>query len=583
MGCLIVPQALEFLRHGTGAPLWRFLATPGNAVAVNAISAAVVVVCIGFAVRRLVFWYEQFEDPAEANTPGSLPHAPVSPFLAALALLVVPQFARTLTSLSPFLFSLVPVALSAAVTASLNSRLKPPEEDDLDEAERDMRPWALPRLALAGAFAAVAAWEGPCGIAAAPFLLAITCLSFVRRERSVPFVCLMWTGAFLSAFLLELWLLPTCTLAGLVSFAPLSICGWAVFALVGVMPLAAVRRYGENRWTLGIWGGLLLVCAVGSAMTVRFGKMSESERFVRFVFGELGARTYVLGDGIFDVMIDEFRPEGVTRLGVSTVEERETLLGVVGDGPISNRVLAVRGCYGRFPDMEAVAAEIGGRFVSGHDAELETARTAEIRKHAEALQQALRDMENFRDLPAARAKAEEVVRRCIRQGWRDGFAGLGMSSTLLALDMVAGDRRALEADAIVALMADSDDPAANAALGSLRFAEGRNDLAGRYLEKGVKGGGILAMRDYARLLISLGRPAEALDWARKAAAKAPRDCEVRKTLAAALIETDDFKAARSELDELRRLATEQHLETNATAFLVGARRRLLMKEKGAKE
>ena len=132
-------------------------------------------------------------------------------------------------------------------------------------------------------------------------------------------------------------------------------------------------------------------------------------------------------------------------------------------------------------------------------------------------------------------------------------------------------------------MADSDDPAANAALGSLRFAEGRNDLAGRYLEKGVKGGGILAMRDYARLLISLGRPAEALDWARKAAAKAPRDCEVRKTLAAALIETDDFKAARSELDELRRLATEQHLETNATAFLVGARRRLLMKEKGSKE
>ena len=87
------------------------------------------------------------------------------------------------------------------------------------------------------------------------------------------------------------------------------------------------------------------------------------------------------------------------------------------------------------------------------------------------------------------------------------------------------------------------------------------------------------MRDYARLLISRDRPAEALDWARKAAAKAPRDCEVRMTLAASLIETGDFKAARTEMDELLRLAAEQHLETNAAAFLSGARRRLREREK----
>ena len=80
----VVPQALEFLRHGAGAPLWRLLTSPGNAVAVNAVSAVVVAVCVGFVVRRLVFWYEQFEGPADANADRPLPHAPVSPFLAAL-------------------------------------------------------------------------------------------------------------------------------------------------------------------------------------------------------------------------------------------------------------------------------------------------------------------------------------------------------------------------------------------------------------------------------------------------------------------------------------------------------------------
>ena len=575
----VVPQTLEFLRHGTGAPLWRLLTSPENAVAVNAVSAVVVAVCVGFVVRRLVFWYEQFEGPADANADRPLPHAPVSPFLAALAFLVVPQFARALTVLSPFLFSLAPVALSAAVTASLNSRPRPPEEDEMDEAERDVRPWVLPRLALAGAFAAVGVWEGPCGLAAAPFLLAITCLPFVRRERSAMSVCLVWTVGFVFAFLTEPLVLPGCRVQALVPYALPPLFGFAIFAFVSAMPLAVVRRFGENRWTLGGWGMTLAVFAVLSLTSVPFGRTSASERFVRSVLGELGERRYILGDGIFDTMIDEFKPEGVTRLGMTTVAEREFLLTEFGEGPITNRVLAVRGCYGRFPDMEAVAAEVGGRFCAGRDARLETARTVRLRSCAEELRLALRSMEDFRDLPAARAKAEETVRQSIRQGWRDGLAGLGMSSTLLALDMAAGDLRALEADAISALLMNPEDPAANAALGSLRFAEGRNDLAERYLEKGVKGGGILAMRDYARLLISLDRPAEALDWARKAAAKAPCDCEVRMTLAAALIETGNFKAARTELGEVQRLASEQHAATNVTAFVDSARRRLREKEK----
>ena len=580
MDCFVVPQALDFLRHGAGAPLWRLLTTLGNAVAVNAVSAAVVAVCIGFVVRRMAFWYEQFEGEVDVKADKPLPRAPVSPFLAALGFLVVPRFVGTLPSLSPFLFSLVPVALSATVMASLNSRLEPPEVDDPVGLARDVRPWVLPRLALAGAFAAVGVWEGPCGLVAAPFLLATACLPFIRRERPVTFVCLVWTVGFVLGFLLEPLVLPGCRGQALVPYALPPFRGFVAFVFIGVMPLAVVRRFGENRWTLGGWGLVLVAFACMALPFSTLGQKSASERFVRFALGELGERRYILGDGLFDTMIDEFKPADVTRLGATTVEERERLLTEFDDGPITNRVLVVRGLYDRFPDIRAVAAEVGGRFVGGSDAHLETAWAAEVRMHAAKLQQALQDMEDFRDLPLERAKAEEAVRRSIRQRWRDGFAGLGMSSTLLALDMVAGDRRALEADAIVALMTDPDDPAANAALGSLRFAEGRNDLAGRYLAKGVRGGGVLAMRDYARLLITLDRPTEALDWARKAAAKAPRDCEVRKTLAAALIETGDFKSAQAEMDELLRLATEQHLETNAAAFLVGARRRLKEKEAG---
>ena len=581
MDCFLLPQALEFLRHGAGAPLWRLLTSPGNAVAVNAVSTAVIVACVGFVVRRLVFWYEQFEEPVDANADRPLPHAPLSPFFAALAFLVVPQFIATVTILSPFLFSLVPVALSAAVTASLNSRLEPPDTDDPDEMARDERPWVLSRLALAGAFAAVGVWESPCGLAAAPFLLAITCLPFIRRERSAMSVCLVWLTAFIDVFLVEAKVLPGCRGQALIPYALPPLLGFAIFTFVCVVPLAVVRRFGESRGVLGAWGLQLAVFAGITLAIAPFERTSASERFVRFVLGELGERKYILGDGIFDAMIDEFKPEGVTRLGTTTVAEREFLLTEFGDGPITNRVLAVRGCYGLFPDMEAVAAEVGGRFRSGRDAGLETARTERLRRRAEELRLALRSMEDFRELPAAREKAEENVRQSIRQGWRDGLAGLGMSSTLLALDMVAGDRRVLEADAITALLTNPEDPAANAALGSLRLAEGRNDLAERYLKKGVKGGGILAMRDYARLLISLDRPAEALDWARKAAAKAPRDCEVRMTLAASLIETGDFRAARTEMDELLRLAAEQHLETNAAAFVDSARRRLREKEKSA--
>ena len=183
----------------------------------------------------------------------------------------------------------------------------------------------------------------------------------------------------------------------------------------------------------------------------------------------------------------------------------------------------------------------------------------------------------------ARERAGEALgwaRKAAAKAPRDCEVRMTLAASLIE----TGDFRAArtEMDELLRL-ATEQHLETNAALGSLRFAEGRNDLAGRYLEKGVRGGGILAMRDYARLLISLGRPAEALDWARKAAAKAPRDCEVRKTLAATLIETGDFKAARTEMDGLLRLAAEQHHERDAQAFLAGARRRLLEREKGAKE
>ena len=573
-----------------GAPLWRHVVTLENCVLVNSISAAIILVCIGYIVKKMCFWYEPFENLREEVDKKAvpIPHSRFAPLFAMLAFAVVPQFAGLLTQLSPMLVSFVPIFLSAAVVASLNSRFEAPLGPDI-EADEDDRHGVGPRLVIAGALASVGAWESTYGVVLALPLLAITWFSFIRRGRSVSAVSACWVIGFMAAFIAEPEILPNCPWSALMpKWVPLF--GVVLFIFICVMPLAVVRRLGEMRWTLGGWGFVLLVSAIITASTGRFKCQSASERFVKHVLADLGDRKHIIGDGIFDVMIDEWKPSDVERIGTATVAEREFLLNRIGSGEsITNEMLIVDRYYG-YGEMQEVSQETGRDLVRGADAprslphysdegraKIAKLRVKAFQKKLEPLLESLRAMdEGWEDVPDILRNEEiEKARENIRRGWEDGFRGPSMSATLLALDMLRGDVKSLESDAITALIHDREDPAANAALGSLRLKEGKMELAEKYLAKGVKGGGVMAMGSYAKILVQKGRFAEAADWARKAVAKMPKDWTLREALAAAFIESGKFDEAAKELKTIEDLAVEAEQMKAAEPFLSGARKRLV--------
>ena len=590
MSCLITPQALSLLRRGAGAPIWRAIVTLENCILVNSIAVAIIVLCIGYIAKKMCFWYEPFDAlQKEVDKKAvSMPRSRFAPFLAMLAFAVVPQFTGLVTQLSPILVSLVPIFLSAAVVASLNSRFEAPTGPDIEVDEDDRHGVGL-RLALAGALASIGAWESTYGIVLALPLLAITWLSFIRRGRSVSAVSVCWVIGFMVAFIAEPEILPDCPWSALMpKWVPLS--GAILFIFICVMPLAVVRRLGECRWTLGGWGLVLLVFAIITASTGRFKLQSASERFVKYVLADLGDRKHIIGDGVFDVMIDEWKPSDVKRIGTATVAEREFLLNRLGNGEsMTNEMLIVDRYYG-YGEMQEVSREAGRDLVRGSDdprslphysdedrAKIAKLRVKAFQKKLEPLLESLRAMdEGWADVPDS-LKAEEIekARENIRRGWKDGFRGSSMSSTLLALDLMRNDMKSLESDAITALIYDREDVAANAALGSLRLKEGKMELAEKYLAKGVKGGGAMAMGSYAKILVQKGQFAEAADWARKAVEKKPKDWTLREALAAALIESGKFDEAAKELKAIEDLAVEAEQMKAAEPFLSGARKRLV--------
>ena len=517
-----------------------------------------------------------------------MPRSRFAPFLAMLAFAVVPQFAGFLTQLSPILVSFVPIFLSAAVIASLNSRLEAPVGPDIEIDEDDRHGVGL-RLAIAGALASIGAWESTYGTVLALPLLAITWFSFIRRGRSVSVVSVCWVIGFMVAFIAEPEILSDCPWPALMpKWVPLF--GVVLFIFICVMPLAVVRRLGENRWTLGGWGLVLLVFAIITASTGRFKLQSASERFVKHVLADLGDRKHIIGDGIFDVMIDEWKPSDVERVGTTTVAEREFLLNRFGNNEFVTNTMLVVNRYYDYEEMWTVSREVMRDLVPRKldprklpkYSDEDKAKIAELRKKAflkkyEPLVESLKAMgEGWEDVPDS-LKAEEIekARENIRRGWKDGFTGQAMSSTLLALDMLKGDVKSLESDAITALIYDREDPAANAALGSLRLKEGKMALAEKYLAKGVKGGGVMAMGSYAKILVQKGQFVEAADWARKAVEKKPKDWTLREALAAALIESGKFDEAAKELKTIEDLAVEAEQMKQAEPFLSGARKRLV--------
>jgi len=586
VSCFITPEGLELLRHGSGAPVWRAVVTLENCVQVNAVCFAVLILCVGYIVKKMCFWYEPFGDLLTTRTEKPLPRSRLAPFLAMATFAVVPQFAEKVTRLLPFLLSLVPLFLSATVIASLNSRVTIPERPDVEEEDERRFVWL--RLALAGALAAVGIWESPYGIIFAPGLLAITWFSFIRRAKTAPAVSLVWIIGFMAAFFVEPEILPNCPWEAL-GMHWVQISGIIVFVFIGVMPLAVIRRLGENHWTLCGWTAVLLVFATITVMgPARFATQSASERFVRHVLADIGTRKLLIGDGLFDVMIDEYKPSDVKRIGKKTVEEREFLINFLRDDePITNRILLVDRYYD-FKEMAGAASEVHCNLVSygpqkdmrklsdeERQAVVQFQRKAFEMKY-EPLVESLNAMgAGYADLPDS-LRDEEIkrARENIRKGWKDGFRGLRLSAMLLALDMKCGDVRSLEADAVTALTYDRNDPAANTALGSLRLKEGRLDLAEKYLKRGVKGGGPMAMGDYARLLVQQGKFVEAEEWARKAVAARPNDFGLRQPLAAILIETGRFDEARRELDEIKSLAVAAGQAPAVDPFLTSANRRL---------
>ena len=590
MSCFVTPQALFLLRRGAGAPIWRAIVTLENCVLVNSIAAVIIVLCIGCIARKMCFWYEPFEILQEEvdKKAVSMPRSRFAPFLAMLAFAVVPHFAGLLTQLSPILVSLVPIFLSAAVIASLNSRLEAPVGPDIEVDEDDRHSVGL-RLAIAGALASIGAWESTYGIVLSLPLLAITWFSFIRRGRSVSAVSACWVIGFMAAFVAEPEILPDCPWPALMP-KRVPLFGVVLFIFICVMPLAVVRRFGENRWTLGGWGLVLLVFAIVTASTGRFKLQSASERFVKYVLADLGGRKHIIGDGIFDVMIDEWKPSDVERIGTTTVAEREFLLNRLGNGAsITNEMLIVDRYYG-YAEMQEVSRETGRdlvrdaddsrslpRYSDADEAEIIKLRVKAFQKKLEPLLESLRAMdEGWVEVPGILRNEEiEKARENIRRGWEDGFRGPSMSATLLALDLMRGDMKSLESDAITALIYDREDAAANAALGSLRLKEGKMDLAEKYLAKGVKGGGAMAMGSYAKILVQKGQFAEAADWARKAVEKKPTDWTLREALAAAFIESGKFDEAAKELKTIEDLAVEAEQMKQAEPFLSGARKRLV--------
>jgi len=156
--------------------------------------------------------------------------------------------------------------------------------------------------------------------------------------------------------------------------------------------------------------------------------------------------------------------------------------------------------------------------------------------------------------PEAREREIDIARVRIRQGWLQGVRGYEATSMLLTLDIIRRDEITLLRDAVMILDADPDDPAANAVGGSIMLAKGNVVEAERHLVKAVKGGGPMAMCDYARVLVMRGEFDAAETWARKAVNLRSEDASMREPLIAALVESRRLDEAERELATMISLA-----------------------------
>ena len=580
MFAYISPGGLELYRHSLAAPIWRAVATPGNAVVLNLSAAVVVAVCLAFVARRLLFRFS--EKPVRW-----------SPCAFGLSFFAVPTFMGHVFDLSPLMFSVLPIVLSlVALSLSGHGFRKGRDEDDDDGYGRS-RGFSVP-VAVAGAFAAVAAWESTLGLAFVPVLLVTALMSSARGGRSLFDASSSWMLGFAVGFVLEGLCLGFAWRV-LKPFLP-PVAGLVVFVFICLVPAFVVRKIGESLGVLGVWGFVLAIFGAIAAFDVVGRNESGCEKFVKAVLSDLGDRKLVISDGRFDDFLDLYKPDGVRIVGMQTNEDREFLLNYFDDGSdITNRALVVRNYYG-LPEMEAAADELGlvrrqppaktAKRSPDETAMTNVVMTAEmaksnvvsrLQKEAEPLFKTLTEVEAELSKPT-HAQDRKVLQRGqveIRETWLKGvFRGTRLSNALLTTDIMLGDVAALERDAITALMIDRNDPTANGALGAVRQEQGKFEQAERYLRKGVKGGGAFPLGKLAILLVQTDRPAEAVQWARQAVEAAPKNLSVHEPLVAALIESGAFDEAAQELDVMEKLAAGQKASEGEQTFIIGARKRL---------
>lgn len=577
MLALLTHWGLRLYRQGTCAPLWHTLASIDNVFWLNGLAALVVAACFTYSVKKLFFQLGPDDDPETSRKV-----ARVAPWLTAVPFFVVPALVDHVVGLSPFFLSLVPSSAALALVASLNSLDEPPELDPDDE-ECDTpvfrRPLEGLRLFLAGACAAVGAWEGTVGVVTAPLLLALLFVPCICRDRSVSRLMFVWLVGLAVGFAGEGCLLGWPWAA----FRPFSppVVGMAVVLFLSAILILLVRVIGESPWLIRAWCLVLVGLTTYAVMCGSYGREGACERFAKRVLSELGGRTLVIGDGLTDDFFSVLKPDGVRFVNIRSPQDREFLLTFFdAEETVTNRALVVSRYHG-LDEMEAAADELGVRRVKptadgtssapGGD-ELRRAQAESAHAAVGGLRELMNEGEKIS--AAERRKKAAVVQTNIRRAWASGLRGEGLTVGILTLDVWLGDRGAAESDALAALCIDRADPAANAMLGSLRLEDGKLDVAERYLRAGAKGGGVGAYNDLAVLLVRTGRAEEAETWARKAVAKAPKDWNVRETLVQALTARGQAGEALKELDEAERLARESGQLDRAKGVFAQDRRQL---------
>lgn len=560
MSPFITIPGLNLLRGGHGSPIWRAIVTVDNCVAVNFISALIVAICFGYVLKKIFFYTPPPEDEFdEVPPPVRITH-----YLAALVLLITPAFVDVIKHLSPLMVSLVPLALAAAIIAGLNSKEKI-ETDDPEEMF-DQRKYLNLRLAASGVLTAVGVWENFACCVLTVFVMTLAWRDFIRRGRTVTEVSAVWIIGFAIAFAIEGCIIgwENSLKPSWVAMGPRPMIYTITFVLTGVIPCVIIKHYGERKPLMTVWGIVLAMCAAYSLSIGYFKERSASEKFVRTILANLGERKLIIGDGIFDTMVKEFKPDDVRFTTITSMEDREYLANLFDrDESITNKALIVSLCY-NLEEVSAAAQELGlveNPNYGNREIEPEANSKDTQEKVIEPLNNALEAVESkYNGIPIAKRKhVLEDLRFAIRRAWANDVHSPKLTAAILSLDILLSDRKDAEADAVNALVLNRHDPEANAMLGSLRLQDGKLNEAEGYLRKAVIGGDVGAMNDLAILLQTTKRNAEAEQWARKAIQHKDDDWRLRITLIEVLAETGRLDEAFKEFEKVEQLVRKQEL------------------------